>query len=133
MLEDGLFVGENAGGQEFEAFLTRQGFSSTAIRVKWNRAVLLLQQVDILTLCTRAVGTERGSALKPCSPGPTWPWKLKYSPVEPVDKSTQTFVQEMHAAAGTLNTGGLSRLQLDRLGRLVAATATASLSRLDTQ
>lgn len=47
VLEDGLFVGEGVGGrwQEVEALLTRQGFLSTAIRVKWSRAVLVLLQV----------------------------------------------------------------------------------------
>lgn len=43
----GDLVGEGVGSRNLKLFLlTRQGFLSTAIEIKWNRAVL--QQVDVV-------------------------------------------------------------------------------------
>lgn len=116
MLEDGLFVGENAGGQEFEAFLTRQGFSSTAIRVKWNRAVLLLQQVDIFDAVHLGSRNGAGKCVETMFARTALTVESQIFTTR-ARRSGHTFA-EVLAPAVTLNTGGLSRLQLDRLGRL---------------
>lgn len=91
--------------QKFEAFLTRQGFLSTAIRVKWSRAVL--QQVDAV------LSGQSGEVLRTLRPCSSRLFRQhsnmhKKSPCTSTSNNARSAVIQMGSLTPTRHAGSLS-------------------------